>query len=292
MLKSMTGFGRGEGETALGRVVAEVRSINHRYCDINLKLPKRFTPLEARIKEMIRAEVVRGRIDMAIKLDATGEGEVQLEVDLSLAEQYYKALQVLKETFQLQGEITLEHLSGAKDLINAKEEVGDAASYWEEIVPILKQSIQDMDQMKRTEGIALERDLRQRMDRITQLLEETRVRFPMALKGFQERFKEKLRTLLEGTELDPARFQQEVAFWVERTDITEEMVRAESHLAQFQVLVESREPVGRKMDFLLQEIHREANTISSKVNDAEISQKVVEIKSELEKIREQVQNIE
>ncbi len=292
MLKSMTGFGRGEGETTLGKVVAEIRSINHRYCEINLKLPKRFTPLEARIKEMIRAEVARGRIDVAIKLDATGEGKVQLVVDLPLAEQYYKALQILKETFQLRGEITLEHLSGAKDLINAREEVGDVEPYWEEIDPILKQSIKDMDQMKRTEGVALERDLRQRMDRISRFLAETRVRFPMTLNVFQERFKEKLRTLLEGTELDPARFQQEVAFWVERTDITEEMVRAESHIAQFQALLESGEPVGRKMDFLLQEIHREANTISSKVNDAEISQKVVEIKSEIEKIREQVQNIE
>ena len=292
MLKSMTGFGRGEGETTLGKVVAEVRSINHRYCEINLKLPKRFTPLEARIKEMVRAEVARGRIDVAIKLNATGEGKIQLAVDLPLAEQYYKTLQVLKATFQLQGEITLEHLSSAKDLIYVREEVGDVEPYWEEIVPVLKQSIKDMDQMKRTEGVALERDLRQRMDRISRFLEETRVRFPLTLKGFQERFKEKLRTLLEGTELDPARFQQEVAFWAERADITEEMVRAESHIAQFQALLESGEPVGRKMDFLLQEIHREANTISSKVNDAEISQKVVEIKSEIEKIREQVQNIE
>ena len=229
---------------------------------------------------------------MVIKLDATGEGNIQLDVDLPLAEQYYRALQTLKETFQLQGEITLEHLSGAKDLIHAKEEVGDVECYWEEIVPSLKQSIQDMDQMKRIEGAALEKDLRQRMDRISQFLEETRVRFPMTSKIFQERFKEKLRTLLEGTELDPVRFQQEVALWVERTDITEEMVRAVSHIAQFRALLESGEPVGRKMDFLLQEIHREANTISSKVNDAEISQKVVEIKSELEKIREQVQNIE
>jgi len=292
MLKSMTGFGRGEGETTLGKVVAEIRSINHRYCEINLKLPKRFTPLEARIKEMVRAEVARGRIDVAIKLNATGEGKIQLAVDLPLAEQYYKTLQVLKATFQLQGEITLEHLSSAKDLIYVREEVGDVEPYWEEIVPVLKQSIKDMDQMKRTEGVALERDLRQRMDRISRFLEETRVRFPLTLKGFQERFKEKLRTLLEGTELDPARFQQEVAFWAERADITEEMVRAESHIAQFQALLESGEPVGRKMDFLLQEIHREANTISSKVNDAEISQKVVEIKSEIEKIREQVQNIE
>ena len=292
MLKSMTGFGRGEGETTLGKVVVEARSVNHRYCDISLKLPKRFNPLEGRIKEMIRAEVARGKIDVAIKVDATGEGKVHLEVDLPLAEQYYKALQILKDTFRLQEEINLNHLTAAKDLINAKEEVDDVEPYWQEMAPILKQSLQDMDQMKRTEGVALGKDLEQRLDRISQFLEESRSQFPRTLKAFHERFKEKLRTLLEGAELDPLRFQQEVAFWVERTDITEEIVRAESHLAQFRALLKSSEPVGRKMDFLLQEIHREANTISSKVNDAEISQKVVEIKSELEKIREQVQNIE
>lgn len=288
----MTGFGRGEGETTLGKVVVEVRSVNHRYCDISLKLPRRLNPLESRIKEMIRAEVARGRIDVAIKVDATGEGKVHLEVDLSLAEQYYKALQTLKETFRLPGEITLNHLTDGKDLINAKEEVDDVEPYWQEMALILKQSLQDMDQMKRTEGVALGKDLGQRLDRISQFLEESRIQFPKTLRALHERFREKLRALLEGTELDPVRFQQEVAFWVERTDITEEIVRAESHLAQFRTLLKSDEPVGRKMDFLLQEIHREANTISSKVNDAEISQRVVEIKSELEKIREQVQNIE
>jgi uncharacterized protein (TIGR00255 family) len=292
MLKSMTGFGREEGETTLGKVGIEIRSINHRYCDINLKLPRRFNPLEARIKEMIRAEVSRGRVDVAVKLDAKGEGKIQFDVDLSLAEQYYKALHVLKERFQLQGEITLEHLAGAKDLITAKEEVEDVEAYWPEIVAVLKQSLRDMDQMKRNEGISLGRDLGQRLDRISQLLGDVRDKLPLTLKAYQERFKERLRTLLDGTEMDPVRFQQEIASWVERTDITEELVRAESHLTQFRGLLVSEEPVGRKMDFLLQEIHREVNTISSKVNDAEFSQKAVEMKSELEKIREQVQNIE
>jgi uncharacterized protein (TIGR00255 family) len=292
MLKSMTGFGREEGETTLGKVGVEIRSINHRYCDINLKLPRRFNPLEARIKEMIRAEVARGRVDVAVKLDAKGEGKIRFDVDLSLAEQYYRALRVLKERFQLQGEITLEHLAGAKDLITAKEEVEDVEAYWPEIVAVLKQSLRDMDQMKRNEGISLGKDLGQRLDRISQLLGDVRDKLPLTLKAYQERFKERLRTLLDGTEMDPVRFQQEIASWVERTDITEELVRAESHLTQFRGLLVSEEPVGRKMDFLLQEIHREVNTISSKVNDAEFSQKAVEMKSELEKIREQVQNIE
>ncbi len=292
MLKSMTGFGRGEGETALGKIAVECRSINHRYCDINLKLPKRFNPLEARIKEVVRSEVARGRVDVSIKLDATGEAKVQLEVDVALAEQYYRALQLLKEKFGIEGEITLELLAGAKDLILAKEGGEDVEPYWQEMVPVLKQSLKDMDQMKRSEGESLGKDLLQRLDRISTLLEEIRTRFPSSLKAYQERFGERLRALLEGSELDPSRLQQEVALWVERTDITEEMVRAESHLKQFRAFFESQDPVGRKMDFLLQEIHREANTISSKANDAEVSQRIVEVKSELEKIREQIQNIE
>jgi uncharacterized protein (TIGR00255 family) len=273
-------------------VAVECRSINHRYCDINLKLPKRFNPLEARIKEVVRSEVARGRVDVFIKLDATGDGKVQFDVDVALAEQYYSALQLLKEKFHIDGEITLELLAGAKDLIITKEGSEDVDPHWKEMVPILKQSLKDMDRMKRTEGEILGKDLHQRLERISTLLKEIRINFPPSLNAYQERFRERLRTLLEGNELDPSRFQQEVALWVERTDITEEMVRAESHLKQFRALFASQDAVGRKMDFLLQEIHREVNTIGSKANDAEISQRIVEMKSELEKIREQVQNIE
>jgi uncharacterized protein (TIGR00255 family) len=292
MLKSMTGFGKAEGETSLGRVIVESRSVNHRYSDVSIKLPKRLAPFENRIKEMIRSEVLRGRVDVSLRLDATGEGRLQLSVDLHLAEQYYKALQTLKEKLQLQEEITLGLLAGAKDLITAKEETEDVELYWREVIPILKQSFKAMDEMKRWEGELLEKDLQQRVERIHGELENIKQQFPSRLNAYWNRLHDRLRSFLGDMEVDYPRFQQEVAFLAERTDITEEIVRCESHLAQFDSLLKSGEPVGRKMDFLLQEIHREVNTISSKVNDAEISQRIVEIKSELEKIREQVQNIE
>jgi uncharacterized protein (TIGR00255 family) len=292
MLKSMTGFGKGEGETSLGRVFVESRSINHRYCDISIKLPRRLAPFETRIKEMIRSEVSRGRVDVSLRLDTTGEGRLQLNVDLHLAEQYYKALMTLKEKLQLKEDITLGLLAGAKDLITAKEEMEDVEPYWQEIVPILKQSFKTMDDMKRWEGELLAKDLQQRLERIHGELENIKQQFPSRLNAYWNRLHERLRSFLGGVEADYARFQQEVAFLAERTDITEEIVRAESHLTQFSALLKSEESVGRKMDFLLQEIHREVNTISAKANDAEISQGIVEIKSELEKIREQVQNIE
>jgi uncharacterized protein (TIGR00255 family) len=198
----------------------------------------------------------------------------------------------LKQSLRLRDKITLELVAGAKDVITAKEETGDLEPFWQELVPILKRSFQDLDSMKRSEGETLAKDLHQRLERIAQQLEEIKRLFPSRLGAYQNRLHEKVRSLLGGSDVDPSRFQQEVALLAERTDITEEIVRAESHLTQFLTLLKTEEPVGRKMDFLLQEIHREVNTVSAKANDAEISQRVVEIKAELEKIREQVQNIE
>jgi uncharacterized protein (TIGR00255 family) len=292
MLKSMTGFGRAEGDTSLGKIVVESRSINHRYCDINIKLPKRLILFESRVKEIIRSQVSRGRIDVTLRLDSLGEEKVQLSVDLNLAEQYYRVLQELKEKLRLKDEITLNLLAGAKDLITAKEETGEVEPYWMEILPILKQSLKNMDDMKQLEGDSLKKDLQQRLEYIGQQLQMVKQQFPSRLKSYLARLHDRLRSFLEGMEVDPSRFQQEIAFLTERADITEEMVRAESHLAQFSTLLEANEPVGRKMDFLLQEIHREVNTVSAKANDVEVSQRAVEVKSELEKIREQVQNIE
>ncbi len=292
MLKSMTGFGRGEGDTTLGKVVVESRSVNHRYGDINIKLPKRLNLFENRIKEIIRSQVSRGRVDVSLRLDNAGGEKIQLTVDLDLAEQYYQALHDLKERLRLKDEVTLGLLAGAKDLIVAREELGDIEPYWQEILPVLKQSLKNMDDMKRVEGESLTEDLQQRLGNITSQLQTIKQQYPLRLKAFFTRLQDRLRSLLEGLETDPSRFQQEVAFLAERTDITEEIVRAESHLAQFRGLLETNDPVGRKMDFLLQEIHREVNTVSAKANDADISQRVVEIKSELEKIREQVQNVE
>ncbi len=292
MLKSMTGFGRAEGETSLGRLIVEFRSVNHRYCDINLKLPKRLSPFENRMKELIRSQVSRGRIDGILRMEGQGEEKIQLHVDFNLAEQYYQALQALRHKLQLRDEITLALLAGAKDLITAKEEGGDIEPYWQEILPIVEQSFKNMDEMKRKEGESLTRDLQQRFFLVSQQLQIIKQQFPFQLKTYFIRFQERLRSLLNEVEVDSLRFQQEIAFLSERMDITEEIVRAESHLSQFYALMERNEPVGRKMDFLIQEIFREVNTISAKANDAEISQRVVEIKSELEKIREQVQNIE
>src|SRR4030042_4548019 len=164
MLKSMTGFGRAEGDTTLGKVVVESRSVNHRYCDINIKLPKRLNVFENRIKEIIRSQISRGRIDVSFRLENLGEEKVKLSVDLDLAQQYYQVLEDLRERLQLKDEITLTLLAGAKDLSTAKEETGNIEPFWQEILPILKQSLKNMDDMKRLEGESLAKDLQQRLD--------------------------------------------------------------------------------------------------------------------------------
>ncbi len=292
MLKSMTGFGRAEGETGLGKLYIEVRSINHRYCDINVKLPKRLTPFENRIKEIIRSQISRGRIDAVFRLENMSEEKGELYLDLALAEQYYKALQLLKEKLKLKDEITLQMLACIKDLISIREETVDIEPYWKDIDSILKRSLVEMDLMKRREGEFLAKDIEQRLGEIGRELTVIKEKFPIRFEAYQKRMKERIKQILNGIEIEPFRFEQEVALLAERMDITEEIVRVESHLLQFLNLLECKDSVGRKMEFLLQEINREINTISSKANDAEISQIVVRIKSELEKIREQVQNIE
>jgi len=292
MLKSMTGFGKSEGQTSLGKLYVEIRSVNHRYCDINLRLPKSLMVFENRIKETIRSFVSRGRIDAVFKFENTTGEKVQLFVDLFLADEYYKAFQILKEKFNLKDDINLQMFLASKDLITVKEETIDMEPYWEEIIPIVKRSIEEMDIMKKKEGEFLAKDIEKRLEEIGRELSIIKNQFPFRIEAYQNRLRERIKKLLDDLELDKYRFEQEVAILAERMDITEEIVRTESHLSQFLNLLEGGESVGRKMDFLIQEIYREINTISSKINDAEISQRVVKIKTELEKIREQVQNIE
>jgi uncharacterized protein (TIGR00255 family) len=288
----MTGFGKSEGQTSLGKLYVEIRSVNHRYCDINLRLPKSLMVFENRIKETIRSFVSRGRIDAVFKFENTTGEKVQLFVDLFLADEYYKAFQILKEKFNLKDDINLQMFLASKDLITVKEETIDMEPYWEEIIPIVKRSIEEMDIMKKKEGEFLAKDIEKRLEEIGRELSIIKNQFPFRIEAYQNRLRERIKKLLDDLELDKYRFEQEVAILAERMDITEEIVRTESHLSQFLNLLEGGESVGRKMDFLIQEIYREINTISSKINDAEISQRVVKIKTELEKIREQVQNIE
>jgi uncharacterized protein (TIGR00255 family) len=291
-VESMTGYGSAEGDSFLGSVSVEVRSVNHRFCDITIKLPRRLYPFEGRIKESIKSRFSRGRIDMTVRLDSTERNRCRVEPDMKLAQQYLQALRTLKAKLRLKGEITLDMITQAKDIIVSVEDEEDVDEHWEEIWQVVERSLDALKAMRKHEGEEMAADLRKRVQAVRGLLERIKTRAPVVHEDYRQRLDRRLQNMVEGMDLDPLRLNQEVAFFAERSDISEETVRMTSHLVQLEQMMDADEPTGRKLEFLLQEVHREANTVSSKANDETISQTVVEIKGELEKIREQIQNIE
>ena len=292
MIRSMTGYGIGQKVISLGRVTAEARSNNHRYLDISLRLPKKLYPLETRIKEMVKAHFSRGRFDISIEMDSGGKDQFKLEPNVEVAQMYVHALESLKSKLNITGEVTLDLVSRARDVITAKEGEGDVSLPWEEVSGVLLSCLEALEAMRESEGRNLVLDLEGRLKRIAGHVEEVKGRSPLVLEAYRKRLSERLAEMAEGMEIDHSRLHQEVAYFADRSDITEEVVRIDSHLRQFGQMLKSDGPMGRKMEFLLQEIHREVNTVSAKANDVLISQKVVEIKAELERMREQIQNIE
>lgn len=276
----------------MGPVSVEVRSVNHRFCDIALRLSRRLNSLEGRIKELIKSRVSRGRIDMSVRLDSADRNRYRVEPDLEMARQYLDALRTLKAKLRLKGEISLEMIAQARDIIVPVEDEEDVTVHWEQVRQIIERSLDALKEMRRHEGEGLATDLRKRVQSVRSLLEKIEAHAPLVLEDYRRRLDHRLQNMVKGMDLDPLRLNQEIAFFAERSDISEETVRMTSHLAQLGQMMDSEEPVGRKLEFLLQEVHREANTVSSKANDQTISQMVVEIKGELEKIREQIQNVE
>jgi uncharacterized protein (TIGR00255 family) len=292
MIRSMTGYGIHQKLTPLGAITAEAKSINHRYLDISLRVPKKLLPLDNRIKEMVKAHFSRGRFDISVELNAGEKDQFKLEPNIEAAQMYVHALETLKAKLNLKGEVTLDLVSRAKDIITVREEEENTDFLWKEVSGVLLSCLEALEAMRKNEGKNLATDLEQRLKRIAHHMEEIKSRSPSILESYRTRVSERVSEMTGGLEVDLWRLNQEIAYLAERSDITEETVRVASHLRQFGQMVELDEPLGRKMDFLLQEIHREVNTISAKANDAVISQKVVEIKAELERMREQVQNIE
>ena len=292
MIKSMTGYGKAEVESANGRVVVEIRSVNHRYGEISVKLPRLFLPFENDIKKTVGQRLKRGKIEVFIQREETSGGTTGLVVNLPLARSYYKAFTSIREALGLSEEVSLSLIAAQKDVLG----VGDAAvapeSVPEELMTAVQGAADSLDAMRLREGEALLEDLRKRRSLLTILIERVALRAPIVVTDFAVKLKERLAQLAGDSSVPEERLAQEMAIMADRSDITEELVRFNSHLQQYDEALDLNEPVGRKLDFLLQEINREVNTIGSKANDAEIAACVVEMKAELEKIREQVQNIE
>jgi uncharacterized protein (TIGR00255 family) len=291
MIKSMTGYGRGEWQGEGRKIEVEIKSVNHRYCDILLRLPRRFSSLETQVRNLIRQRISRGRIEVFTQVDDS-LAEQRLELDLNLAQDYHLALKTLQENLGIPGEVRLETLVAFKEIFSRKETETDLEKEWTAVRAALEAALGALEAMRLDEGLKLKEDFGGRLETIAKMLQEIEGKAPLALRACYDRLAQRARELNEGVGIDQARLAQEVAFLAERSDITEELVRIRSHLHQFREMLNSSEPAGRKLEFLLQEINREANTIASKANDAGIAQLSVGIKSELEKMREQVQNVE
>ena len=292
MIKSMTGYGRAESVVGEEKIVVEVRSSNHRYSDIFLRIPQKCFSLESDIKKVVLSRIARGRVDLSVQFENEKEGEVNLELNLPLTRRYYLLLKQLMGNLQLSEAITLNHILTQKDLI-VSQHLPQSQGYDLSVLrgPIAA-ALDELVKMREAEGALLKDDILLRLEKIELLLDQIKSTADLSLRDHQQDLTRKIHALCNGIEIDESRHAQEVAYLVERSDITEELVRARSHLLQLRSWLDAEDAVGRRLDFLIQEIHREINTIGSKSYYAEISVKVVEIKNELEKIREQVQNIE
>ena len=290
MVRSMTGFGRGTASDTRFELVVEIQSVNNRFLDIVVRGGREVTQLEQRIREYIRQHLERGRIVVSVDIEGSQEGEPV--VDIKKANAYLDILKSLKEQFDLSGEPDLALLSGFRDVIssNAVEEVGE--ELWDTIHPALEEAVQALMVMRKREGSALEEDLGARLEAIENGLAEIEELAPERSKGYAQRLRNRVEEVLEGTEIDENRLYNEIALYTDRIDISEECTRLRSHLSQASQIMGGEDPAGRQLNFLLQEMHREVNTIGSKSNEHEISHIIVSMKEELEKIREQVQNIE
>jgi uncharacterized protein (TIGR00255 family) len=288
----MTGYGRAEVERQ-GRIwTIELRSVNNRFLDTKIKLPRDYNVLEDAIRKIVGEYHQRGRVDLNLSVSGDFSDLVEVRVDDKLGRTYKQALEKLAAGLAIDPQIDLRLIASLPDVLTRQQQTEDVDELWLLLENGVRSALQRCEEMRLQEGGALTTDLAERLRFFTAVLGEIEQHIPELVRVREKQLQERLEKLLGTIELDPMRLAQEVALLADKTDVTEELVRLKSHIAQFNALLQSAEPVGRKLDFLIQEFLREVNTVASKINDAGIAHKTVALKSELEKMREQVQNIE
>lgn len=290
----MTGFGRSEYNDGKRNIIVEIKSVNHRYCDISVRMLRRYSFAEERLKSMVKEVARRGKIDLSIIVENITEDDTKVKLNTIVAEQYYNNLKELQENFQLSGEITLEFLATLPDVMKSVPDIEDEESIFKSLsIPVLE-AVSKLDEMRVTEGNKLAEDIIMRGELIRQQVKEIKEYSSTVAITYTEKMQERIKELIGNDITIPEdRILLEAAIFADKCSITEELVRLDSHITQLNnIILESNQPDGKKLDFLVQEMNREANTIGSKSNHIQITNKVLEIKSEIEKIREQVQNIE
>ena len=292
MIKSMTGYGRFEHVDENRKIIIDLRSVNHRYCDITVKVPRAYSYLEDKIKEYVASNISRGKVEVFLYIENYTSNDKLVTVDHVLAQNYYDVLKELKETYELRNDVGISDLARFSDIFVTRQQDEDKDKAWEMVKTCLAPAVDDFVAMRVREGERLKENLLERATAIKGLVAQIAERSPEMLKEYEEKLRARIDELLGDFKADEGRILTEVGVMADKVCIDEELVRLNSHFEELEKILALSEPVGRKLDFLVQEINRETNTIGSKANDFGLAKCVVEIKSEIEKLREQIQNIE
>lgn len=292
MLKSMTGFGRSQVNENGYDISCELKGVNHRFFDVHIRIPRRYAFLEDRVKDELKKNISRGRLEISINIEKRNESARNIQVDKDLAIAYYKSLKDLAETLNISPDITVVDLFRLPDIFNLADQEEDPELIWLVLKKTLDVAIDSLVEMRCKEGTNLGEDILARNAYILSQVEILEKRSPLVAHEYQEKLRNRINEMLSSNVVDEGRLLQEVAIFADKASITEEIVRLKSHIKHLDELLQDGESIGRKCDFLVQEMFREINTVASKANDIQMSQVVVEVKAELEKIREQLQNIE
>jgi len=292
MLKSMTAYGRAESLKGDAGFVVEIKSGNNRYREIILRLPQIVQQFEDRIRTLVASTIKRGRVELIVQVKENGDRAVTLELNRPLVKAYVNIFNELNRELGSEQPLDFSFFSHVRDVIIIKHENLDLEAMWPDVKEVIEEALVSLETMRDNEGRAIEKDFLNRLLQITQNIGEIKERSKISIDEYRNKLIEKVKKLIKDIEINEERVMQEVAFVAERCDITEELVRIESHVEQFRYYISTDDAVGRRLDFLVQEINREINTIGSKASDSFISQRAVEVKAELEKLREQIQNVE
>ena len=292
MIKSMTGFGRSEMATETQKVIVEIKSVNHRYCDLNIKMPKKLSFFESNIRTLLKEYIQRGKVDVYISYEDYTEAKECVRYRKEIAKEYFSYLNQIEKDFGIENDVTVSKLSRYPDVLVLEEQPVDEGELWKTLEDPIREAAVRFVQSRAKEGENLQVDLIEKLDSMLQLVDVIEERSPKLVEEYRQKLEAKVKELLENTSIDESRIATEVTIYADKICVDEEIVRLKSHIASTKDTILAGGSIGRKLDFIAQEMNREANTILSKANDITISNHAIELKTEIEKVREQIQNIE
>jgi uncharacterized protein (TIGR00255 family) len=292
MIKSMTGFGKGEVKNKMGVFTVEIRTVNHRYFDFSAKIPNGLMLLEDRIKELLHKDIKRGKVNLFLSCRSQENDYESVSFDKQAAARYHKILTEIKKQFRIKEEIRLSHVLSFSDVISREQKSVDIDTMWASVKESVTKAASDCNKMREREGKALGKDFFARMSKLSGYIDAVSDLAPVVVDEYKRRLDSRIKDIVKNKNIDEARLETELALFAKQCDISEEITRFKSHIEGFRKILETGEEAGRKLDFILQELNREVNTLGAKANDIKIARIVINIKSELEKMREQAQNVE